>query len=71
MNQDRLLIIELFYRIQMDLENHPDLRHLSEVSSTSPSTLYNWLEGKTKAPRISTLNRVGSALGYKIMLVRD
>lgn len=31
----------------------------------SPTTIYNWLNGKTKRPQSFTMNWVGYALGYE------
>jgi DNA-binding phage protein len=43
---------------------------LAKESGVAPATLYFWLDGKTKHPRIDTVHKVATALGLDIRLYR-
>ena len=43
-------------------------KSLAYYASVSPTTLKNWVSGKTKTPRIDTLTRVANAVGFNIEL---
>lgn len=61
------LVNELVDCICADSRTYHDLAAVSEVS---PTTLHNWVVGKTMYPRIDTLLKVANALGYTITLTR-
>lgn len=54
--------IELHFRCVHDV---------AESACVSPSTLRNWMEGRTRTPRIDTLYRVARAMGFSIVLKRN
>lgn len=45
-----------------------EFKEISEKAGVHISTLYNWTELKTFAPRIDTLCKVSGALGFEIVL---
>ena len=47
--------------------NVEDVAYNAEVA---PSTIYFWLEGKTRFPRLNTIIKVAYALGYELKLVK-
>lgn len=62
-------LLELFYSICLDLRKEC-LSDVARMAGCSTSALRNWRDGKTKAPRTSTLMRVADALGYVIEWTR-
>ncbi len=46
-----------------------DMVELAEAADVSPVTIWNWYSGHTKSPRLITLAKVASALGFNIELV--
>lgn len=42
---------------------------VAEASGVATSTLYFWLDGKTRKPRLDTIVKVADALGYQLQLV--
>lgn len=45
-----------------------EFKDIAEKAGVHISTLYNWAELKTFAPRIDTLCKVAGALGFEIVL---
>ena len=45
-----------------------NLESVADCAGVHLTTLYHWLEGRTHAPRISTLVKVADAVGYRIEL---
>lgn len=43
---------------------------LAHEAGVAPATIYFWLDGKTKRPRIDTVHKVATALGLDIRLYR-
>lgn len=43
---------------------------LAQEAGVAPATIYFWLDGKTKHPRIDTVHKVATALGLDIRLYR-
>lgn len=43
---------------------------LAQEANVAPATLYFWMDGKTKHPRIDTVHKVATALGMDIRLYR-
>lgn len=44
---------------------------LAHEAGVAPATIYFWLEGKTRTPRIDTVHKVAAALGLDIRLYRE
>lgn len=42
---------------------------LSANSGVTDATIYNWLSGKTKKPRMDTVTKVANAIGWDVQLV--
>ena len=64
--EDRL---EIFEQIKEIIEDY-NFAYLSEESGVSEPTLYNWINGYTKKPRLDTITKVANAVGYRIRLIR-
>lgn len=47
-----------------------DLVSVAESAGCAHSTLYNWMVGKTKSPRLCTIIHVAKAVGFKVQLVK-
>jgi len=45
-----------------------NIQSVAEVANVHVNTIYHWLEGYTKAPRIDTIDRVAKAVGHRIEL---
>lgn len=45
-----------------------DLTSVAYTAKVSIQTLYNWIHGYTKYPRIDTLTKVANAVGFEINL---
>lgn len=41
---------------------------VAEASGVSPQTIYYWLDGHTKLPRLDTVVRVAEAIGLRLRL---
>ena len=63
---------ETIFSKTIDLINESGYRidFLAEMSGVSESTLYNWLNGGVKSPRMATVQNVLRALGYELRIVR-
>lgn len=44
--------------------------NLAHDAGVSPQTLWSWVEGRTISPRINTMVKVATALGYDIALTK-
>jgi transcriptional regulator with XRE-family HTH domain len=44
------------------------MESLAQEAGVAPATVYFWLSGCTKHPRIDTLYKIADALGYDIVL---
>ena len=62
-------LLELYYSICLDLEKEC-LSDVARLAKCSTSALRNWRDGKTQAPRTSTLMKVADVLGYRIEWTR-
>lgn len=64
------------FRIFMEVIKHlwklndQEMRALALESGVGLSTLHNWKYGSTLRPRIDTLTKVTTTMGYEITLVR-
>lgn len=47
-----------------------DIDNVSDAAGYHRSTLYNWLNGKTKNPFIHTVIDVAKVIGFEVRLVR-
>ncbi len=63
---EQLAVFEELKDLLFDYE----VRSVSELSGVSKATIYNWLEGKTRKPRLDTILKVAEALGYTLTLHR-
>jgi DNA-binding phage protein len=61
--------VDVFDEI-IDLIGDRSITLLGELAEVSPQTIYLWLNGTTKKPRLDTLMKVGKVLGYRITLVK-
>lgn len=51
------------------IENDPrSVEEIADEAEVVPSTIYFWLNGDTYAPRINTMSKVATALGYVFVL---
>ena len=62
----------IFLDILVELDRYTDYgkQDIAEKAQVHWTTLYAWLSGRTRKPRIDTLCRVALALGYDIVLAR-
>ena len=65
--QQSRMLKELVRHIPRTWEGMQDLAHQANVS---PVTLWYWVEGRTISPRINTMIKVATALGYDIGLTK-
>jgi len=47
-----------------------DIKSVAIEAEVAPATIYFWLCGKTKKPRLDTVARVANAIGFDLQLVR-
>jgi len=47
-----------------------DVKWVSDNSGVSTACLYLWLNGTTQLPRLDTVSRVASCLGFNVKLVK-
>ena len=62
-------LLELYMSVQLDLR-HQCLSDVAKLAKCSVTTVRNWRDGKTVAPRINTLNAVAQVLGYSVEWVK-
>lgn len=60
----------IFDQIKQELKGW-DIESVADAAGHHKSTLYFWLENKTKNPHINTLIDVAEVLGYEVKLVRQ
>ena len=48
--------------------NDYDIKSVADASGVHVMTLYHWLDGRTKGPRFTTMEKVAKVVGYKIVL---
>ena len=48
--------------------NDYDIESVASAADVHVTTLYHWLDGRTTGPRITTMQKVAKAIGYKIVL---
>ena len=47
-----------------------DVESVAAMCGVAPSTMYFWLAGKTKKPRIDTISKVADAIGFELQMAR-
>ncbi len=60
---------EVFEQIKDELKSY-NIGWVSEAAGVVPSTLYFWLDGQTRYPRLSTIVKVAKTLGYRLELAK-
>lgn len=60
--------ISLFEEVKDILDGY-NIQSVSDTSGVATATLYFWLDGTTRLPRLDTVIRVADALGYELVLV--
>ena len=61
--------MRLFTDLKAELEAW-DPKSVAKAAGIATSTIYFWLSGKTKKPRLDTIIKVADVLGYNVVLVR-
>jgi transcriptional regulator with XRE-family HTH domain len=59
----------IFEDLKSELEQY-NIESVAAEAGCAPATLYFWLQGKTKLPRLATVIKVADVLGYDVALVR-
>jgi len=49
--------------------NGYNIDSVADVADVAASTIYFWLDGRTRKPRLDTVLRVAEAVGYTLQLV--
>ncbi len=44
---------------------------IEQESGVTDQTIYNWLQNKTRKPRLDTITKVAKVVGYKLTLVKE
>lgn len=60
--------LEVFDELK-DILNGYNIQSVSDVSGVAVCTLYFWLDGTTRKPRLDTVIKVATALGYELRMV--
>jgi transcriptional regulator with XRE-family HTH domain len=47
-----------------------NIESVAEEANLAPSTLYFWLDGKTRKPRLDTIIRAAEAIGFDVGLIK-
>jgi DNA-binding phage protein len=47
-----------------------NLESVADLARCAHGTLYNWMSGKTRSPRLCTMINVAKAVGYTLKLTR-
>lgn len=69
--QDELNRVQLFLDLLMCIQDSGfTVEALAEEAGVAPATLYFWLTGHVKKPRIDTVHKVAHALGFDLRLYR-
>jgi DNA-binding phage protein len=48
-----------------------NVRATAEFAGVAPATIYFWLDGTTRQPRLTTIIKVASAVGFDIALIKQ
>ena len=63
------MLLEIFEEIKEVLQT-TNIQWVARQAKVGESTLYNWLEGKTKSPRLDTIYKVADCLGFDVKLIK-
>ena len=63
------IILPVFEDLKAELVGW-DVCSTAEAAGVSDQTIYNWLVGKTRKPRLDTITKVASAIGFELRLAR-
>jgi len=58
---------KIFEDVKSELRKY-NVESVAEIAQVASATLYFWLEGKTKKPRIDTITKVAEAMGMELRL---
>ena len=61
------------YRVFEDLKSELrgwDISSVARSADVAQATIYFWLEGRTKTPRIDTITKVADVIGFELALAR-
>lgn len=61
--------IKLFEDLKGELRNW-NVDSVAKEAEVAPSTIYFWLDGRTKKPRLDTIVKVSKAIGFELRLVK-
>ena len=61
--------MKIYEDIKSELKGY-NIESVAENSGVAPATIYFWLNGTTKKPRLDTVVRVAKAIGYELQLVK-
>ena len=61
--------ISLFEELKDHLAGY-NIKSVSDLSGVATPTLYFWLDGTTRKPRLDTIIKVAQALGYELQLIK-
>jgi len=61
--------IQLFEDLCNELYGY-SVESVADSANVAPSTIYFWLDGTTKKPRLDTIVKVANAIGFDIQLVK-
>ena len=61
--------MKIFNQVKRELRNY-DILDVAEQAGVHYTTLYHWLDGRTKTPHLRTFLKVAIVLGYEIQLAR-
>lgn len=59
--------MKVFEKLKDILQGY-NVESVAEVAGVAPSTIYFWLDGHTKCPRLDTIVKVAGAVGWEISL---
>lgn len=69
--RDQLARTQLFLDLLTEIRNSGwNFEALAEEAGVAEATLYFWLNGYVKHPRIDTISKVATALGFDVRLYR-
>jgi len=59
----------IFEELKGVLEGY-NLESVADIAGCAHGTLYNWMSGETKSPRLCNIINVAKAVGFTIKLIR-
>jgi DNA-binding phage protein len=61
--------IKIFEEVKDILKDY-SIQSVADVSGVRTSTMYFWLDGTTRCPRLDTIVKVAKAMGYELQLAK-